>query len=146
VAHGQPEACRRAIVKDVHSKPIEADDLGKALHHAGDVVERVTEFFSWRHIGLTEPRKVGRDDMKSVGEERDQVAEHVARAREAVQQQQLRRIGWPRLAIENVEAIDIGRAVPGGRHQILLCNLTDVATPVAPACFSSRLSSGLRRG
>jgi hypothetical protein len=37
-----------------------------------------------------------------------------------MQQQQLRRIGWPRLAIENIEAIDIGRAVPDMRHQTSL--------------------------
>ena len=75
------------------------------------------KFFSRRHVGLTEPRKVRRDDMKSVGKERDQVAEHVARAREAVQQQQHRRISWARLAIENLETIDIGRAVLGGAMQ-----------------------------
>jgi hypothetical protein len=33
--------------------------------------------------------------MKFVGEERDQVTEHVTRAGEAVQQQKLRRICWP---------------------------------------------------
>src|SRR5258708_16493642 len=87
VADGEPEACRRAVVKDVHCKPIEADDLGKAVDYASDVVERVTEFLSWRHIGLTEPGTARREDMKSVGEERDQVAEHMARAWEAVQQQ-----------------------------------------------------------
>ena len=58
--------------------------------------------------------------MKFVGEERDQVTEHVARAREAVQQQQLRRVGRPRLAIENLETIDVGRAVPDRRHETLL--------------------------
>src|SRR4029450_7503060 len=82
VADGEPEACRRAVVEDVHGKPIEADDLGKAVDDAGDVVERVAEFFSGRHVGLTEPGKVRGDDMKSVGEERDQVTEHVACARE----------------------------------------------------------------
>jgi len=86
VAHGKPEACRRTIVKDVHCKPIEADDLGKAVHYVGDVVERVVEIFPWRQIGLAEPGKIWRDDMKSVGEERDQVTEHVARGREAVQE------------------------------------------------------------
>ena len=85
MADGKPEACRCAVVKDVHREPFEADDLGKAVDHARDIVERVTEFFSWRHIGLTEPRKVRRDDMKSVGEKRNQVTEHVARAREAMQ-------------------------------------------------------------
>jgi hypothetical protein len=59
--------------------------------------------------------------MKFAGKERDQITEHVARAREAVQQQQLRRISIPRLAIEHLEAIDIGGAVSDKRHQILLC-------------------------
>src|SRR5260370_42052874 len=124
VADGEPEACRCAVVEDVHCKPIEADDLGKAVDHTGDVVERVTEFFSWRHIGLTEPRKVRRDDMKSVAEERDQITEHVSRAREAVQQRQLRRIRWPRLAIENHETINIDREGSDRRHQTLSCFYT----------------------
>ena len=85
MANGEPEACWRAVVEDVHGKPIEADDIGKAADHAGDVVERIAEFFSRRHVGLTEARKVRGDDMKSVGEERDEVTEHVARGREAVQ-------------------------------------------------------------
>jgi hypothetical protein len=42
-------------------------------------------------------------------------------AREAVQEQQLWRIGGSRLAKENFEAIDVGRAVSDGRHQTLLC-------------------------
>jgi hypothetical protein len=46
----------------------------------------------------------------------------MARARETVQEQQLRRIGWSRLAIENLETIDIGRAVSDRRHQTLLCS------------------------
>src|SRR5260370_31389279 len=121
VMDGEPEARRRAVVEDVHGKPVEAGDLGKAVDHAGDVVERVMEFFSSWHVGPTEPGKVRRDDMKPVREERDQVAEHVARAREAVQQQQLRRLGWPRLALENVETVDIARAIADRRHKTLLC-------------------------
>jgi len=86
VADGEPKACRRAVVKDIDREAVEADNLRKALDHVGDVVEGVAEFFSQRHVGLTEPRKVRRDDMKSVGEQRDQVTEHVARARKAVQE------------------------------------------------------------
>ena len=37
VADSEPEACRSAIVKDVHCKPLEADDLGKTVDHVGDV-------------------------------------------------------------------------------------------------------------
>ena len=93
MTNGEPEARRRAVVENIDREAIEADDLGKTVDHAGDVVECVAEFFPRRHVGLAEPGKVRRDHVKSVGEQRDQVAEHVARAREAVQQQQLRRIG-----------------------------------------------------
>src|SRR5262245_44905150 len=64
---------RRAVVKDLHCEPIESDDIGEAVDHAGNIVEGVTEVFSRRHIGLTEPGKVRRAGMKSVGEERDQI-------------------------------------------------------------------------
>src|SRR5262249_13348480 len=114
------EACRRAVVKDIDRKAIETDDLGKAINHTGNVVESVTEFFSWWHVGLTKSRKVWHHDMKSVGEERDQIAEHVACAGEAVQQQQLRRLRRSRFAIENPGTIDISHAVLDGRHLSLL--------------------------
>ena len=68
VADGKPKTCWRTVVEDVRRKPIEADDLGEAADHTGNVVERVIEFVSRRHVGLTEPRKIRRDDMKSVGE------------------------------------------------------------------------------
>jgi hypothetical protein len=60
-------SCRQVTPQDVDCKPIEADDLGKTVDDAGNIVECVSEFFSRRHVGLTEPRKVRRDDMKSVG-------------------------------------------------------------------------------
>src|SRR5258708_27274033 len=113
-ADSEPEARRRTIVKDIDREAAEADDFGKAFDHTGNVVQRVTEFLPRRHVGLTETRKVGCDDMKSVGAARDQVTDHVARAREAVQKQQLRRVGCPRLAIENLETVDIGCAVLDG--------------------------------
>ena len=69
---------------------------------------------------MTEPRKVRRDHVKAVGEERNQITEHVPRAREAMQQQQLRRIGRSRFAIENLKAIDVGGAISDGRHETLL--------------------------
>ena len=66
---------------------VEAFDLCKALDHPGDVLERVAKFLSRRQFGLTETRKVRRYDMKPVDEKCDQVAKHVARTREAVQEQ-----------------------------------------------------------
>jgi hypothetical protein len=86
VADGEPEARRSAVVKDIDREAAEADNLCEALDHARDVVECVAEFFSRRHVELTEPGKVRRDDMESVGEQRDQVTEHMAGAREAVEE------------------------------------------------------------
>ena len=124
MAHGEPEAGWRAVVKDVQRKLIETYDLGEAVDHVGNAVECVSEFFSLRHVGLTEPGKVRRDHEESIGEQRDQITKHVARARETVQQQQLRRIGWPRFTIEDLETVDIGRAISDNRqHEDLLCNL-----------------------
>ena len=69
-----------------------------------------------RHIGVAEARQIGSDDMETVGEQRDQVAEHVAGGREAVQQEQLRRARRARLAIENVAAVDLGGPIMDGGH------------------------------
>jgi hypothetical protein len=70
---------------------------------------------------LAEPGKIWRNHVKSISEERDKITEHVARAREAVQQKHLRRVGWSCFAIKNLEAIDISRAISDMRHVALLC-------------------------
>jgi hypothetical protein len=75
------------VVKDAGRDALEAGHFCKAPDHSGDVVERVAEFISRRHVRLIEPREVTRDDWQSVGEQRDQIAKHVARARKAVQEQ-----------------------------------------------------------
>src|ERR1700684_3852154 len=114
MANREPEAGWCAVVEGVHGKPIEAYGLREALDHTRDVFEGVFEFLSRRHIGLTEAGKVRRDEMKSVVEQRNEVTEHVARGREAVQQQELRRVAWPRLAIKNLETVRVGRSVSDG--------------------------------
>jgi hypothetical protein len=58
--------------------------------------------------------------VKAIGEQRDEIAEHVPRAWEAVQQQQRRRIRTPCFAIEDFPSVDVGGAIGDGRHGILL--------------------------
>ena len=111
--HREPEAGRRAVVEDVEGEAVEADDLGEAVDRVREPVESVAAV---RHVGVAEARQIGRDDVEAVGQQRDQVAEHVARAREAVQQQQLRRIRRARLAIEDLEAVHVGGAIGDGGH------------------------------
>src|SRR5262245_22067 len=119
MADGESKACRRAVIKNINREAIETYHFGEALDDASDVVERVAEFFVRRHIGLTEAGKVRRDRQKSVGEQRDQITKPVARAREAVQQQQLRCVGWSRFTIEDLETVDIGRAISDRHHKTL---------------------------
>ena len=87
--HREPEAGRRAVVEDIDGVAIEADDLGEAVDRLRDPVEGMA---AARHVGVAEARQVGGDDVEAIGQKRDEVAEHVAGAREAVQQQQLRRV------------------------------------------------------
>jgi hypothetical protein len=118
VADGEPEACRRAVVKDVHCKPIEAEDLGKAVDHAGNVVERVGELFPRRHVGLAEAGQVRGYDMEAVRQERDQVAEHVARAWEPMQQQELWRAGRSSLAVKYLKTVHVGSPILNSGHGV----------------------------
>src|SRR5262249_49852283 len=94
----------------------------------------VAEFFPRRHVGLTEPGKVRRNDVKFVSKKRDQVAEHVACARETMQEQQLGRALRSRIAIEELETVDIGRAIFNGGHQTLL-SLDDFCAQNAEAAY-----------
>ena len=85
--HCQSEADRRAIVEDVDRELLEVEQLSETADHVRDVLEGVGELIPPRLLGHTEARKVGRHDMVAAGQFRDQVAEHMARAREAVKQE-----------------------------------------------------------
>ena len=69
---------------------------------------------------LPKPGRSGAIDMEAIGQKRDEVAEHVARAREAVKQQQLRGVGGARLAIEDLEAVHVGGSIVDGGHGVFL--------------------------
>src|SRR5262249_29078643 len=106
--HRQPEPRRGPIVEHVDRKAIQPDYLREPVDNPRDIVECVRERAAVRPIGLAKSRQIGCDDVKSIGKPRDEVAEHMAGAREAMQQQQCLRVPRPRFAIENIEALDIG--------------------------------------
>jgi hypothetical protein len=54
--------------------------------------------------------------MEAIGQERYEIAEHMTRGREAMEQQQLGSIDRPCLTIEDIEAVDVGGAVFDGGH------------------------------
>ena len=111
----QPPADRRAVVHDVHGEALDPEPGQQAVDQLGVVVEGVGEGRPVRHVALAVARIVRRDHAVAVGERRDQVAEHVRGGREAVQQQHDRRVGRPRLAVEDAHAVDRDGPVVGDR-------------------------------
>jgi hypothetical protein len=85
---GDPEPDRRAVVEHVQREAVEAEHFRQAIDGVGDVLERVVEVTSGGHVRLAEAGQVGSNEVKPVGEQRDQLAEHVARGRETVQEHQ----------------------------------------------------------
>jgi predicted anti-sigma-YlaC factor YlaD len=83
----------------------------------GEVLEGVVELGDRRRVRLAEADIVGGDDVEPSREQRDQIPEHEARGREAVQEEQRRRLRIARLAVEHLAAVDVGMAVVNG-HEI----------------------------
>jgi hypothetical protein len=83
------------------------------------MIECVLEFIRCGHGRLAEAGQVGRDQVKVVGQERYQVAEHVARRREAVQQQHRGRVGGSGLPVEHGQTVHVCGFVADFCHQSL---------------------------
>ena len=116
----QPVADRRAVIHDVHRIAVDAELRQKTVDDVGVMGERVGERLVVGRGAFAEAWIVGRDDVVAIRERRDQIAEHVRRSRKAVQQQHDRRILRPRLAVEDVDAVDFGGAVVNDRNGGLL--------------------------
>src|SRR5271166_313576 len=117
---GDPQTNRRAVIEDVDRELFQADDFREAAGDCRQIVERIFEVVAGWHGGLTKAGQVRRHEVKAIGEEGDQIAEHVAGAWKAMQQKQCRRVGRTRLAVEYFEAVDLGRAVSDRGHARLL--------------------------
>src|SRR5262249_1539532 len=103
----EPDPGRRAIVEDIEGEAAQPERFGAALDNSRNVVEGVAELGPFGHVRLAKPRQVGRNDTKSVRELRNEIAEHVPGTRKAVQQQERGCSFRPRLAIEQVETVEI---------------------------------------
>ena len=66
----------------------------------------VGEFGMVRSVTLTKARIVRRDDSIAVGEKRHQIAEHMRRRREPMQQNDYWAVFWTGFAVEDVHTID----------------------------------------
>ena len=70
VLHHDAEADGCSDIESVEGKSFDAQHLNEPLDDVGKIVERVGEIFARGRLRLAEPRYVGRDKVKSVGEQR----------------------------------------------------------------------------
>ncbi|KQT44590.1 hypothetical protein ASG43_14820 [Aureimonas sp. Leaf454] len=73
----------------------------------GETIEHIVERSARRRLRLAEAGKVGRDEMEAVGEQRNEIAEHMARRGKAVQEQRRRIRAVACFAIEDRNAVDV---------------------------------------
>src|SRR5262249_5293559 len=116
MSRGDPKSGRGTVVEDIQRKLVEADRLGEPFDHRSDVVERVLEAAARWHIGLAEAWQIRSDDVKALRQQRNQVAEHVARTGKSMQQEQFRRRCRSGCPIENLETVHYGRAIRDISH------------------------------
>jgi hypothetical protein len=117
--HGQAEPRRRAVIEDVDGVAIEPNDFSEAVDRLRDPLEGVIEiagFAATGHVGSAEARQIGSDNLEAIGQERDQIAEHVTGTGEAMEQQQLGGVRRACSTIEDVKPVYVGSAVLDGGH------------------------------
>src|SRR5215831_2693519 len=104
--HREAETRRCAIVEDIDGEAAESDHFSEAVNSARDVIEGVAELGPFRHVRLAKPGQIGRKHMKSVGELRNEIPEHVACGWKAVQQKERRSVRATGLPVEDFDAVD----------------------------------------
>src|SRR5262249_21272076 len=106
VPHREAETSRRAVVEDIDGEAAKSDHFSEAVNSHRYFFECVAELGPFRHVRLAKPGQIGRNHMKSVGELRNEIAEHVACSRKAVQQKECRSVRATGLSVENFDAVD----------------------------------------
>jgi hypothetical protein len=101
---------------DVEGVPVHPELVQQVGGQPGQRVEGVPEFIRSWCVGQAEAEVVGCDDVIPIGQRRDQVAEHERAGREAVQQQQGRRLCRARLPEEQPAAVHGGISMVDGCH------------------------------
>src|SRR5262249_57170898 len=90
---------------DIDGEAGKSDHFSEAVNNPRDVVEGVAELAPFRHVRLAKPGQIGRNHMKSVGELRNEIAEHVACGWKAVQQKQRRSVRATGLPVEDLNPV-----------------------------------------
>ena len=105
--HGETKSGRRAVIEDVHCVTLEVECVGEGFERAREAVEVVGVVTRGRDDGEAEAGQVGRDDVVTVGEPRDEMAVLEGRGGEAVQQKNDGSVGGACFAVEDGDAVGL---------------------------------------
>src|SRR5262249_19045217 len=109
----QTEADRRAVIEDVNGILIQADRLSELIDDLSEVIEGVGELLAIGGLGESEAGQIGCNYVIALSKNRNEVAEHVRRRGESVEQQDGRSVPGAGLAIEDAGIADIGVVIVG---------------------------------
>ena len=102
---------RSAVVLHVQGVMRKTEGFRKVIHDLGVVIKRVHEFPWIRPIAVTEAGIIGRDEVIAIRKPSEEWLEHPRGGGKSVQQKKDRRVFRTGLSIEDVEAIDLRRAI-----------------------------------
>src|SRR3984957_128423 len=111
-----PKTDGRAVVEDVDCEPLQIHRLRETPDHFGQLGKRVRKRVARRHIELSEARQVRRNDVEAIGKQRNEIPKHMAAGWETMKEQQRWRIGPSRLAVENLQPVDVTGAISDFGH------------------------------
>jgi hypothetical protein len=109
-------------VLQIESVALEADALGEGLQHIGEMIEGVRKRVDARASAVAKAGIVRRNEVIAIGQPRDQIAKHMRGSREAVQEEDGRRIARAGLSIEDLEARSLDRPVVR-RYRVMVGHL-----------------------
>src|SRR5215831_19135016 len=104
------------VIHNVHGVAHKTELIEQTVDQFAEAVEGISELAPVWHIALPVSRVVGSDQMVAVRQGRNQVAEHVGRCWESMQEQN----GWcarhAGLAVENIYSVDLDHPVMSQRN------------------------------
>jgi hypothetical protein len=101
------KANRAAIVLHIKRVLRHPERFGEVIHNLGDVIEGIREFFRVRPVAVSKAWVIGRDKVMAIRKPSEERLEHPRRRREAVQQENRRRIFRAGLPVENGKPINL---------------------------------------
>jgi hypothetical protein len=107
----EPQSHGRAAIENVEPISAQAEIFSKRANSPGEILKGVGELSAGGRIRKSKAGKIRRHDAVSVSEPGDQLAKHVRRSGESVEQQNRGRVRLAGFTVENVAIVDFDLAV-----------------------------------